>query len=343
MLNFFGKISFMSSKEAIIGIKSEAKKQPLTSSQTSMLNVLSYCHLLRLIDDSAKNYSLWKVSKSDSRTDAADQEEIKIRAKTALEDLCDAHNNHSFEAFKKDWGDEAETYQGLYNRISEKNSAEESAISERVSKFRIVDKLKTAFSVSKMIPHLSEEQRSRLFQMAGYDEKEALDICKKLAISMGFTVVEYGAFFVGTYSAAGLAAASPFFEEVNDTTRNIIALSYAAKYSGAILNTLQSVRLLKEKSINNSPNIVTTGTYYLLDKFLHNRERIRDLGTVAATLAEPVLQDIFWTSTFVFPAVGSSIVTARNVSGAGLNLAESGIKEVWLRVQKAKTKTDSPK
>lgn len=225
--------------------------------------------------------------------------------------------------FKKQWGEETEALQSQLERVKEK-------IWEKVSNTKGIGDASGAISISRALTDMSPEQRSRVLHKAGYSEKEAIEICKKLAASALLTGGEVVVFGAAAISAASIYGINPIFTEFNDTAKAAVLLSYAAKYASAVWNGKKSVELLKEESIGNCPNVFSTGTFYLLK----DKGKIKEWGAIGASLVEPVCQELLWTSTFVSPAIGASVITAKNISGAVIHLAEAVGKGIYLKAKK---------
>lgn len=317
----------------------EQQKEVPTSEQTAVADALFYCKFLDLMDNAARQYGLWKISKSHSGTRCNDQEESKSKAKTALEDLYEAgEDKDKIMSFKKAWGDETEEFQSILIRISPKIREENEKIHGQAYKFGVKAKLNAAVTTTRKMIHLSNNERLALLQQIGYTKEEAVDICKKIAISSGLSAAEAAVFFGGTFAAAGYAATHPFYSEMNNTAAYLVPASYALKYMTATINSYMNMPLLREKSIKTSPNVFSTSMYYLLNKFFKDDSKVRSLFSTAVTLIEPAVQDIFWTPTFAVPGIGASVNTARCAASTGINLLESGAKELFLRKIKSQKK-----
>lgn len=317
----------------IIDVNIEQGEIVLTPNQQLTTNVFLYFRTLDLIDTAARNYSLWKTSKKEQGV--LDPDELHAQASTALYDLSLINGDKDkLNAFQKDWGEETEVFQNIFTRLKEKVKNERPQFEEKVRHLGKIGKSKTSIQTIRRLLKLPDDQKQGLIEITGYSKEEAINICKKMATSGVLTGVEYSAFFFGGSFAAGIGAVYPFLNEMDETTKTIIIASYVAKYLPAILNTFESIRLLDEKSINNSPNAFTTGAYYLLDKLSLRRKKERDLILLGATLIEPFLVDVGFGGLLAAPDIGPSAITARNLYSSALNLLESGAKEAYLRYKR---------
>lgn len=316
------------------------KEQVPAPDQRSIADTIFYNRLLHKIDEASLKYTTWKTSKSNTGQDTLSVEETQNYTKTALEDLYHAGKDRvKLAAFTKEWGEESEEFQGVLSRITSGMKNEKKEIEEKVSRFGTKDKIRTAVSISKELLHFTPDQRSRIFQMAGYSKEEAIKICKILVVSAGLTIAEYAA-FAATYPAGLYGTVNPFFDGFDNTAKAAVALSYLAKYSVAVLNGWQNVKLLEEKSIQNSPNVMSTGTFYLLNKFLPQKKTLKNMATIFTPMAEPVIQDAaLFLGMGAFPTGNlASGIIAKNFTGSGIGLFESTTKGVWLKVGKNKPK-----
>lgn len=289
--------------------------------------VNSYLRWLQLADEASRNYTQEGRSYSNEK---------KLSVRNALESLYSAGSNEEkLLEFREHWGEEAPLLQKLYQQLTDRIEEERA---RKTAKIGPIEAIKTAVLASRRMSHLRPDQRSELFQRAGYNAGEALEMSKKVALSAFLNSAEYAIFLAGTSAAVVFAAANPLFPEIDDNTKYIVISSYLAKYSASWLNCRQSVRLLNDQNIGNSPNIISTGTYYLMEKFLPGRERVRNFGATAAPLL--FNQDIFWAFTAALPTVGLSILTARNISATGFNLLSAASKEAWLRLKGSKNRKE---
>lgn len=312
-----------------------------TPEQKKAAEVVFYIKRINIFGEGSKSYATWKkhqpgIAVKESR------KSLRKRANTAFEELYEMDEEaESMQNFRCKWGEDAEIFENIFNGLKSKIASSKEQIVDNAASLSLKDRILISVKAGSTWRKLSDDQRSHLLTIAGYSRKELSDISKKIGISAGLTVgLGYGYEAVG--AAAGLkGAVNPFLGDFSEGNAKIaIALSYLAYYSILGINAQQNLRLLRNESINTSPDVVATGTFFLLNKLLPRNERLQNWGTRLGSLSLDFFKEAGWAATMFIPEIGPSILVSANIAGVGLNGLQAIISEGMLRYHKPKKKNN---
>lgn len=236
------------------------------------------------------------------------------------------------EPFREVWGEKAQTFENLLMPHMPVLEGLEKRYSSKTGEYDAAKRAKVAIQATSRLKGLSEEQRERLLDYAGYSAKQQLEITKKLAKSFKSTALlsslSYGSIIAGTTfeKVSPLVKLGPMTET---GTWLAVLLSYAANYGATYLNSRTNHNLLKDKDVQNSPNVFVTGLYLLAKKVLPEvnvRSRKIDvprLATRVGTLGPPVVQETIIIPSLFNSVLGPQVAVARNTIEAAINLTEA--------------------
>lgn len=329
----------------------------LTPDKLAVANVAFYLRLLNVLEEGASGYYCWMMDQSSSnRISRREERLLKRKALLILENLYHSRGDKAeIEKFKLDWGGEGEVFEQILDSLSPTIETTRDRVLTEAESWTPWNRVGVAIGAGSRFLDLSKEQKTKLLIMAGYtgEELQSLRLFPKVVISGG---VSFGLGWV--YESLGISAAAyggfnPFLEGYSDPgTIFAVAGAYGLYYSTLLINAQQNLRLLKNRSIANSPNISATVAFYLLSKFLpndetisgwskkhqfgkflSNRESIRDWGTRWASFALEPIRELGW---FGSALISPSAIVAANTVGFLLNgtqalLAEAVLRsEIWL-------------
>lgn len=312
-----------------------------TPEQEKAAEVAFYIKRINIFGEGSKSYVDWR--KHQPRPGIKESRKfLRKRANTAFEELYEIdEKTKNVENFRSKWGDDAEMFENIFKGLKSKIASSKEQTVGNVASFSLKDRILISVKAGSAWRKLSPDQRDQLLVIAGYSRKELLNISKKIGISLGLTVgLGYGYEAVGV--AAGLkGAVNPFLGGFSENNAKIaIALSYLAYYSALGINAQQNLRLLRNESINTSPDVVATGTFFLLNKLLPRNERMQNWGTRLGSLSLDLFKEAGWAATMFIPEVGPSILVSANIAGTGLNALQATIAEGMLRYYKPKRKNN---
>ena len=295
-------------------------------SNQAMSATLLYARRLNLLREAAGRYANEKQRKGslEPKKDLAD------RAGLALDVLDSVRDSSGKRTFEADWGEETLVFDRYLHQVDEKMQKEPLLSPEKPTR---ADSIVAAYKVGRLLTskNTSKQQKSRLLSFSGYSRDEASKKIKNIAVSTTLTAVNVGLFSTTLAASTGFGLFHPFLGDISHPSTQLAAfLSYTTHYVFLTLNSYQNVRLLKSK-VNNSANAFTTGTYYLLEKFLPKQKRIRDAICTAIPMIPFVIEELgFLSGLYLDP----SVTVARNLGLGMLNAVEAGANEFWLRRSK---------
>jgi len=334
----------MKEKDSYPQLHNPSKKERLllpTPEQKNAAEVVFYIKRINIFKEGSKSYVIWK--KQNPRLGVKEsRKSLKKRANTAFEELYGIDENiDGIQGFRERWREDAEIFENIFKRLKPKVISSEEQIVGNATSLSLKDRILISLKAGSAWRKLSSDQKDHLLTIAGYSRKELSDISKKIGISAGLTV-GLGYSYEALGVAAGLkGAVNPFLGDFSESNAKIaIALSYLAYYSALGVNAQQNLRLLRNESINISPDIVATGTFFLLNKLLPRNERLQNWGTRLGSLSLDFIKEAGWAATMFIPEVGPSILVSANIAGAGLNTLQAIIAEGLLRYYKPKRKNN---
>lgn len=309
--------------------------EKLEPHQRRTANVLFYCEFLDVLK---------KVGKDRARN-KKDRLNL-IRKLHALHFAGGVENGDYYEQ----WGDEAErTYEIYQYEIAELSESLKEKYFADPKKYGVFERVRIAVKVGRKLAsrEVLAEQKETLLNLSGYSKKDAVALAKKLGVS-GLLSTSLGAVywaFGGAAFAKGFS--EPVFHDLDQTeTAAILAGAYLANYGSSFINSIQNVRLLRNKNIENSPNLWSTTTFLILNKLLSKKERregIRDLTTALLTTGLPVYLEPGAAALAVSSEKGFSAVVLRHLAVGTVNLIQAGGDEVALKVWGKDKKKDKQK
>lgn len=313
-----------------------------TPEQKKAAEVAFYIKRINIFREGSQSYATWKKHQPKSGVQES-RRSLRKRADTAFEELHEIdEETEGIQNFRSKWGDDAERFENIFNGLKSKIASSKEQIVGNAVSLSLKDRILISLKAGSAWRKLSSDQKDHLLTIAGYSRQELSDISKKIGISAGLTVgLGYGYEAVGV--AAGLkGAVNPFLGDFSEGNAKIaIALSYLAYYSALGINAQQNLRLLRNESVNTSPDIIATGTFFLLNKLLPRNERLQNWGTRIGSLSLDLFKEAGWAATMFIPEVGPSILVSANIAGAGLNTLQAIIAEGVLRYYKYKFKKNN--
>lgn len=310
----------------------------INSPQKVAVDVLSYLHSLKKIDHISKEYAFRRVKRSSEITDYNNFQSIYHRTKRGLEDLYfidQSAENFTLDTFKANWGEEGDALISLFNQVSPKIETYRRKKEDRYSRISAIDKVRIALDVGRRLHTLTEEQQIRLLHFSGYEREEVIDIVKHVGLSAALHITLGGIAYPLIAAASTKGLTGPFLDALADPkTQLAIVSSYIAHYASLIGYGRENFRLLRNQEIRTSPNVLATGTFYLLNKLFPNRIKMQELGTLTATVAPVLLEEIGFIP-LVFTPAGPSVLVARNIAATAFNTAVAIGSEMWLKTKTA--------
>lgn len=312
-----------------------------TPEQRKAADVAFYIKRINIFGEGSKNYATLKKNQPGIKVKESRKSLRKV-ANTAFEELYEMSEEvGGMQNFRNKWGEDAEVFENVFNGLKSKIASSKEQITNSASSLGLKDRIMISVKAGSVWNKMSVDQRDRLFATAGYSRKELSHISKKIGISAGLTVgLGYGYEVVG--AAAGVrGAVNPFLGDFSNTNAKIaIALSYLAYYLALGVTAQQNLRLLRNESINTSPEVVATGTFFLLNKLLPRNEKLQNWGTRLGSLSLDFFKEAGWAATMFIPEVGPSILVSANIAGAGLNSLQAVVSEGLLRYYNPKKKNN---
>lgn len=306
----------------------EIVKEP-SSAQMTIANLQFYLYLRKTIDKASKTYAERK--RFERRGIWDDAESLSTRIGVGIEDLYFTSNKNpkELENFNKQWGEEADLVKSLLSQIEPKLQKKRIKFSANATSLNFLQRRLVMGEAIRKLSTFTVEQQTRVFEQIGYNRDEAIDIAKKIGISMlagsAATAVAYS--LVGATSTLGFT--EPFLRNsTNINTALSVMSSYMMHYGTLGVTSEMNNQLLEQNG--SSPNIQATIVYYILKKMYPDSKKLQEAGVSLATFTPVLLQEIGFLPA-LFTPLGPSVVTLRNISGAVYNSALILADKTWLR------------
>jgi hypothetical protein len=296
---------------------------------------------INIFEKGSKSYINWKNNLS-GQTVNEGKKSLREKANVAFEELYEADGKEdNLQKFHSKWGQDAGGLENIFDGLKpEIVSSREQIVNNSVSIGK-KDRVMISIRAAKALGKLSSNQKKQLLTMAGYSSKEASNVTKKIGISAGINLGLVFGYEAAIVAAGGAGAIHPFLGDISDGKAiTAVALGYVAYLSALGINAQQNLRLLRNESINTSPSVVATGTFFLLNKLLPRNEKWQNWGTRFASVSLETFEEAFWFGTMFIPVVGPSISVSANMTAAGLNGLQALIAEGVLRYKNQKKKKD---
>lgn len=311
----------------------QSSELPSASSQTVM-NLQKYLFVQNTINKIAERFAQRKHISGQGVYD--EEKSIAQRISSGMKDLYyikQKNDQKSSRTFREQWGEEAYIINGLLSQAEiaiEKNEFK----LEKKGNFNKKDHFLTFISAVQAIQKSPEDERTRIFEIMGYESKQALDIAKKIGISAGASVV-------ASVPAMGLVAGVSIYEQAHPNLINasdivripVVFSSYVAHYGSLLALTIKNFEMLEKDGL--CPNVQTTIGYYAAKKIFPEQRLIHMLSVGFTTIGSVAWEEIPLSATWLNPS-GPSVVTGRNVEGAGFNLAMYFLIKRWVEHKKQK-------
>ncbi len=236
------------------------------------------------------------------------------------------------EPFRESWGEKAHTFENLLSPHIPVLESLEKRYSGKADEYDAAKRARVAIQATSRLKGLSEEQRERLLNYAGYSAKQQLEITKKLTKSLKASLALGGFSYASIIAGTALEKASPLVHlgsMSNTGTLLTVLFSYVANYGATYLNARTNHKLLEDKNVQNSPNFFVTSLYLLAKKVLpemHVGSRKIDvprLSTRLGTLGPLVAQEPIIIPSLFNSLLGPQVAVAKNTIGAAINLTEA--------------------
>ena len=313
--------------------QSQENIQP-TQSQLATANALFYLHTIDTFSTIATQYA--KRKEGSQRDSFGTTNDLVSRIRAGLEDLYVIKQQGDREAltqFHMQWGNEAYLLDSLLtSHVEPLAERRESILSEVVSNSR-VSQLRAIYGLARRIPSLTEDQQVHLFELLGYDRDRAIDITKKIGVSvlMGSAITAIGYPLSGT--TALLGGHESFLQSLSpEDIHAAVLASYLAHYGARFLASQQHKRLLTNENIETSPNILATCLFFLTRRMYSDNKVLQDIAIRFGTMIS-ILPQEFALIPSLATKFGPSAVVARNISETALNCLIIVADEIWLRTR----------
>ncbi len=229
------------------------------------------------------------------------------------------------EPFNEKWGDKATIYQELVDlknpELHEKN------VQSEQDAWKLTTAKQTAIvtKASRRLLGLTKEQRQSLFEITGYTEDEGRYVNVKLFKAfLGSMTTGAGLSNFSIVAVTANEAINPSLDYgfITDPKMAIaLGISYVAQYSSMGIVSYTHRRLLEHQTINNCPNVLAAGLYFLVNKLNPSNEKAPRRAVAVGTMLPSGFQELG-----VFPAALALPVTGivRNTGSTISNLALAG-------------------
>lgn len=229
------------------------------------------------------------------------------------------------ELFEEKWGDKASISQELVDKetllLREKIAQQK----EDAGKLNAFKRTKRMIKASQRLISLTKEQRQSLFEITGYTKEESKSINIKLIKSfVGSLTTGVGLSNISIAAVTAHETVNPSLDYglITDPKMAIaLGLSYIAQYSSSGLASYTHRRLLEQPAINNCPNALATGLYFLVDKLNPGSQKATRRAVTIGTVFPGTLQEPFVLPTALgLPFAG----IVRNTGATLANLTVAG-------------------
>lgn len=237
------------------------------------------------------------------------------------------------------WGGQSQEVYGIYeNEVYEEAESLKEKYFADPKKYGVLSRIKIAVKVGRKLAsrEVLAEQKETLLNLSGYSKRDAVALVKKLGVS-GVLGTSLGVvYWVSSGAAFAKGFSQPIFHDLDQTeTAVILSGAYLANYGSSIINSIQNVRLLRNKNIENSPNLWATTTFLILNKLLSKKERregIRDITTTLLTTGLPIYKEPAAAALAMSSEKGFSAVVLSHMAVGAVNLLQAAGDEVALKV-----------
>lgn len=313
----------------------------LSPAQLATAEARTYLEKLMLPTKSLNAYLQWRdVDRYAGSLPHLDNS-LKLEAKMAFETLFKINENpDEMEKFRRDYGEEAEGYIGIKNKLEYYLiSYKEKTLSEAAS-WGIKKRLRIGLKISSKLGGLTDEQRNKLLEIVGYSKDEIRHILTRLAISG----VLYPALYFAEDKipdAAGITGGilRPLLD--NDLTHPITLIISAGSafvyYGTQALKIEQCLRFLKDRRSRVIPSPTAAVGYHVFEKLFSDRPKIVNWATRMGYIVNPfeLSKEAWWG---ILP-ISPSIFLTGNLAAIAINLVQLGVFETAYRIQRLKSRT----